>query len=294
MRSVRISSLVYVFLCVSMWALIPVVSKLGQQGLDNHQFLFWSSLVSFIVCLLCLISKGKLPTLSGYGMKDWIIIAGLGFLGTYLYYILLYLGYARAEGLEVLVLQYSWPMFIVFLSFLLLGEKLTLTRALSIVAGFLGALLIITGGDIILGDDLVVHLLVVLAAFSFALFSVLSKRVSYEPLGLVTSYFLVASCCSFFSMWIFSDIIFPPLAMAPAVLINGSIVNGVSYILWLKALRQADAGYIAPFVFLTPLLSTLYLLLFFDEPWRWIYAVGLILVVLSGSLNAIKVRKGIY
>ena len=221
-------------------------------------------------------------------VRGAVIIAGLGFLGTYLYYILLYLGYARARGLEVLVLQYSWPIFIVFLSLLLLGERLTLMRTLSIAAGFLGALLIITGGDVVLGDDLVVHLLVVLAAFSFALFSVLSKKVAYEPLGLVTLYFLVASLCSFFSMWLFSAITFPPLATAPAILINGSIVNGVSYILWLKALRQADASYVAPFVFLTPLLSALYLVLFFDEPLRWIYAVGLILVILSGLLNAIR------
>ena len=44
-------SIIYIIACVFLWALIPVVSKLGQNGLDNHQFLFWSSLSSLMFFL---------------------------------------------------------------------------------------------------------------------------------------------------------------------------------------------------------------------------------------------------
>jgi len=276
----------YVFICILMWALIPVVAKMGQQELDNHQFLFWSSLVSFLVCLLFLLFSGKYVVLRDYGVGDWLIIAGLGFLGTYLYYILLYFGYAKAEGLEVLILQYSWPLFIVFLSSFLLNERWTFIKFFSVITGFLGVALIISKGDIVLGDDLSVYLLVILGAFSFALFSVLSKRFSYEPLGLVTCYFAVATLCSFVSMLLLSD--FAPPKEIFAILLNGSLVNGVSYILWISALRLTKASYIAPLVFLTPVFSTFYLIIFFDEPVRWIYLLGLVLVIISGLVATLN------
>lgn len=284
-----LTGLGYVFLCILMWALIPVVAKIGQQGLDHHQFLFWSSLVSFLVCLLCLLFSGKGSVLKGYGIRDWLIIAALGFLGTYLYYILLYFGYARAEGLEVLILQYSWPVFIVLLSALVLKESWTLAKFFSVAAGFSGATLVITRGDIVLGGDMLVYLLVILGAFSFALFSVLSKKVAYEPLGLVTCYFAVASVCSFFSMMLLSD--FAPPSAVGAILLNGSLVNGVSYILWLKALRLTAASYLAPWIFATPVVATLYLVVFFDEPVLWIYLIGLALVIISGLTAATDIRK---
>jgi len=41
-------SIMYVLVCVGFWALVPVVSELRQADLDNHKFLFWSILVSFI------------------------------------------------------------------------------------------------------------------------------------------------------------------------------------------------------------------------------------------------------
>ena len=42
----------FVLICVALWGLIPVVARMGQSSLDNHQFLFWSSLISFIVLFL--------------------------------------------------------------------------------------------------------------------------------------------------------------------------------------------------------------------------------------------------
>ena len=116
----KTKAIIYVLICVGLWALIPVVSKLGQTNLDNHQFLFWSSLVSFIAFVIATVAVKQSKTFLTYKSKDWLNAISLGFLGTYLYYILLYFGYANAQGLEVLVIQYSWPIFIVLLSIFIL------------------------------------------------------------------------------------------------------------------------------------------------------------------------------
>jgi len=291
--SSKVKAVLYVLICVGLWALIPVVSKLGQVSLDNHQFLFWSSLVSFVSFVLATIFAKQAKTFSTYKSRDWLSAILLGFLGTYLYYILLYFGYANAEGLEVLVLQYSWPVFIVLLSIFLLKEKLTVQRTGAIMLGCIGVLVVLTKGNLtnIHLDNYIVDALVIVGALTFALFSVLSKKIRLEPYTLITIYFLTATVASFISMRIFSHFSLPTNDSLVPILINGILVNGYSYVFWIKALREAEASFIAPFVFLTPIISAIYLILFFDEPFLAVYGIGLCAIIISGFLNSIKVSS---
>ena len=113
----KLKGTVYVLICVALWALIPVVVKMGQTTLDNHQFLFWSSLVSFLVLGAAVIVTGNLNKFSEYSFRDLGYLAILGLLGTYIYYLFLYLGYSKTVGMEVLVIQYTWPILIVIFQY---------------------------------------------------------------------------------------------------------------------------------------------------------------------------------
>jgi drug/metabolite transporter (DMT)-like permease len=200
---------------------------------------------------------------------------------------LLYFGYANAQGLEVLVIQYSWPIFIVLLSIFILKEKLTIKRLLAVLFGFIGVFLVLTKGnfsDIHL-ENLSVDILVIIAALSFALFSVLSKKVHLEPYTMITTYFLTATVASFASMLWLSEFALPTKNALIPILINGIFVNGYSYIFWIKALKESEASFVAPFVFLTPVVSAFYLIVFFKEPFLPIYVFGLLAVIIGGLLN---------
>jgi len=283
----KTKAIIYTLICVALWALIPVVSKLGQANLDNHQFLFWSSVISFFAFLIATVAVKQSKMFLSYKRHDWLNAIGLGFLGTYLYYILLYFGYANAQGLEVLVLQYSWPIFIVLLSVFILNEKLTLRRALAVLLGFFGVVLVLTKGNFtqIHLDNYSVDILVLIAALVFGLFSVLSKKVHLEPYTMITIYFLTATVASFVSMMWLSDFALPTKNALIPILVNGLLVNGFSYIFWIKALKQAEASFVAPFVFLTPVLAAIYLIIFFREPLLPVYGLGLLAVIIGGLLN---------
>lgn len=276
-----------VLVCVALWALIPVVAKLGQTNLDSHQFLFWSSLVSLLAFAGTIVVVKKQREFLTYKIGDLLKALSLGFLGTYLYYILLYFGYARAQGLEILVLQYSWPIFIVLLSIMLLKEKLTFRKILAVTLGFLGVMLVLTKGNFtqIRLDNFGVDLLVLLAAFVFGLFSVLSKKVKLEPYTLITVYFLAATIAALVSMFWLSEFTLPTKNALIPILVNGLFVNGFSYIFWLKALKAAEASFVAPFVFLTPVLAAVYLIVFFQEPMLPVYGIGLAAVIAGGLIN---------
>ncbi|HNU60247.1 MAG TPA: EamA family transporter, partial [Aquaticitalea sp.] len=86
-------TLIYVLLCVLLWAMVPIVSKLGQEGLDNHQFLFWSSITSLLLFFGIGFYQNKFKRLNDISTVNYLKAIILGFLGTYFYYILLYYGY---------------------------------------------------------------------------------------------------------------------------------------------------------------------------------------------------------
>ncbi|WP_074406574.1 MULTISPECIES: DMT family transporter [Aquimarina] len=144
----KTKSIIYVLICVLLWSLIPVVSKLGQSNLDSHQFLFWSSIASFLTFVVIIITRKKGNMILKLSKKDWVYSISLGFLGTYLYYILLYFGYVNGKGIEVLVIQYCWPIFVIILSVLILKEKINGRKIIAITLGFLGVFVVLTKGEL--------------------------------------------------------------------------------------------------------------------------------------------------
>ena len=288
----KLKGTIYVIICILLWALIPVVAKIGQTELNNHQFLFWSSLLSFVVLFLTVAFTGRLGNFKSYTFKDLLWLGFLGLLGTYIYYLFLYLGYAQAIGMEVLVVQYTWPIFIVLLSVPILKERLTLKKTAAVILGFIGVSLAVTRGDLsgVELSNLSVIGLVGAGAFCFALFSVYSKRIVGDPLCTVTIYFLVATIASFASMLALSEFAMPARVEVMPILLNGMFVNGFSYVFWLLALRYTDASYLAQFTFITPILSALYLLVFFDEAFYAVYVLSIVLVVGGGVISNINLQ----
>lgn len=283
----------YVLLCVILWGLIPVVAKLGQTELDHHQFLFWSSLTSFLVLLAAVIMTGHWREFKRNSLNDWVVLSVLGLLGTYVYYLFLYLGYSKASGMEVLVVQYTWPLLIVIFSLFILKERLTLIKGIAVLLGFIGVVLVLTKGEFqsieIENGDVI--LLVGIGAACFALFSVLSKKITKEPLSVVTIYFFVATLAALVSMLNYSKFAIPSVSEISPILLNGILVNGFSYVFWFIALKSTEASYLAPFVFIAPILSAFYLILFFDEPFLAVYGVGLAFVVMGGLINSLQQKN---
>lgn len=286
--STAAKAVVLTLTCVVLWSFIPVVSKLGQSNLDNYQFLFCSSVLSFLVVGMTTFLAKRAHCFNRYTKTEILHVAFLAFLGTFFYYLLLYYGYA--QGMEVLILQYTWPVLIVLFSLVFLKEKLNLTLAISMILGFSAMSLVITKGDFsnVHLSNLTTNLAVVLGASAFALFSVLSKKVNFEAYTYTTLLFLFASLFSTVSLFVFSGFVLPDLDSLPSVLMNGAFINGLSYILWAQALSYADASKLSPFIFFTPVISTLLIVLIFDEPFLAVYGVSLVMVIAAGLITAIR------
>jgi drug/metabolite transporter (DMT)-like permease len=288
-------AIIFALLCVVSWSLIAVISKVGTADISPLQLLFLSNVLSAIVlgCLVFFLRSG-IKNCLGQIKDNAIQSSYLGFLGCFLYYLCLYYGYSKSNPVTVLVVQYLWPVMAVLLSSFILSEKRTNKTLLSVLLGFAGVVIVASKGEAAVTNfgNLAVLAVVFIGSLSFALFSVLSKKLQCHALIAASLFFAWASLFSLIAVLIDGGIKFPSSTQAwLGLFVNGVIVNGLSYFWWLRALQLGQVSRIAPLVFLTPILACIWLVLLLDEPFFPSYAIGLILCVAAGFIAATGADK---
>jgi drug/metabolite transporter (DMT)-like permease len=286
-------SFFYLGLCILSWGLIPVVSKNILVELNNLQMLFYSTIFSCIMVSGIVLFEKKTKVLTTYLINDYTKIGVLGFLGTYLYYVLLYGALAVTSASEGFILAYTWPMLVIILAFPILKEKLTFIKLCSIFISFIGIVVIVTHGNIftlsftsIQGDMLALG-----GAAVFALFSVLGKKYHYDQVVSVFIYFVTALIFITPTLLLFSSLKMPSIHVWLWLILNGFLVNGISYIFWFKALEYGDTSVVSNALYLTPFLSLVYIRLFLGEQILISSIVGLVIIVSGIVLQSMSMRN---
>ncbi|MDA3920845.1 MAG: DMT family transporter [Salinisphaera sp.] len=286
-RNKNALALGYALICVLLWSFIPVFSRLSESSLDHLQYLFWSNVLSVFAVGCVFIFPRARREIAAVG--HWgLFLCQASLIGVLdgLYYALLYYGFNHENAYVIAVAQYSWPILLAVLAAIVLYERPGADKILAIALGFSGLVVTVTRGHILsleISNPLAVGATLI-GAFSFALLSMLSKKFAL-PASLGSLFLFVAS--TIFSAVLvsaFSGFGWPGASALPGVIINGAFINGLSYILWIKALASGDSTSVAAMVFLTPVLSGLWVYIVFAEPFYPAYGVGMLLAVLGGLL----------
>lgn len=289
-------SFFFLGLCILSWGLIPVVTKNILIELDNLQMLFYSTIFSCIMMGGIVLFQKKISVLTTYSIRDYTKIGVLGFLGTYLYYVLLYGALALTSASEGFILAYTWPMLVIILAFPLLRERLTVKKLCSICISFVGIVVIVTHGRIftLSFTSLQGDMLALGGAGVFALFSVLGKKYQYDQVVSVFIYFVTALAFITPTLFLFSSLKMPSFHVWLWLLLNGFVVNGISYIFWFKALEYGDTSVISNALCLTPFLSLVYIALFLGEEILLTSVVGLVIIVVGIILQSMNLRQRVF
>lgn len=281
----RFQSYLNLSLCIVLWASIPVASKKILVELNNLQMLFYSTAFSAIALGMLVLWQGKTAALTRYTLREFAHLSWLGFLGAFLYYVLLYGAFANTSAAEGFVLAYTWPILISLLAVPLLGEKLTPLRLAAIAISFVGVVVIVTRGQMVefQVENLAGNLLALCGALVFALFSILGRRAKYDLTIAAFVYFCAALICSAAAIASTGSLPLPSLSIWGWILYNGLLVNGVSYLFWFKALQFGETPIVSNLLYLTPVLSLPLVSVFLYEPVHTSAVSGLILI-LSGII----------
>ncbi|PKL09726.1 MAG: EamA family transporter [Spirochaetae bacterium HGW-Spirochaetae-7] len=283
---------------------------MASVALALFTIVIWSS--------LALLSAGtsRLPPLFAVGaalcvgglvgvvrVRDWRIpplTLAVGVGGIFGYHALLFAAFRLAPAVEVNILNYLWPLLIVVLAPVYLrGYRLSARNVAGAMLGLAGAMLVVSGGRMTLvASGLPGYLLAALAAFVWASYSLLSKRLPAFPTGAVGLFCLVSGILSL-GLWAAGDLASTGTIALPALtgreafflLMLGIGPMGGAFYTWDAALKRGDPRTIGALAYLTPLLSTLNLVAFGGKSLSATSAAAMGLIVAGAIVGTGRKRR---
>ena len=274
-------SYIFAIITVVIWATMAAVVKLILFDIPNLQALSISSYFAFAFLLVLNVKTGKIRTMKTYKIKDYGIIAGLGFVGLFVYSALYFYGLTHLSSQEACIVNYLWPIMLVIFSCIILKEKMTVLKGVAMVCSFVG-IVILSIGSLGTGQGNVAAGIVscIIAAVCYGLYSVLNKKADYDQNICQMIIWLVVGVCSMVlglltETWV-------PITGAQwiGILWLGIAIDAVAYLLWALALKGAEnTAKIANLAFLVPFLSLVVSAVFLKEKIQPRALVALIFIV---------------
>ena len=278
------SAYLFTGLTILFWGGAASAFKLALAWVTPFTLLAYSCLISFLFLLALLVVQGKLGEIARMSPKDMRRALLLGMLNPFLYYIVLFKAYSLLPGQIAMSLNYGWPLVLTLLSVPILGQSLSRSQLAAVLVSFSGAIIIATKGEVTSFGG-VSGLGLILAAAStliWAVFWLVNARSSQDPVLQLFLGFGAALVCVILAVPLFGGIERPPLqAILPLVYV-GLFEMGLTFVLWLSALKRAtSAASIGNLIYCTPFLSLLFLHLIVGEAIHSATFIGLVLIVAS-------------
>jgi drug/metabolite transporter (DMT)-like permease len=178
-------------------------------------------------------------------------------------------------------IMFTTPMFVALLSIPMLGERVGKHRFGAIALGFVGVLIVIRPGA---GEMAPEMLLIVLGALMYAVYQILTRKVSVDDSAATSAVYAAAAAAICTSFFIPFNYRIPGAEDWPhwLGLLAISFFGGFRHLLMVKAFEHARASVVSPFCY-TELIgvSILGVIMFGELPDRWTWA-GAALIVASG------------
>ena len=181
----------------------------------------------------------------------------LGVYGLFAYHFLLFIALRHAPAVQANLLNYLWPLLIVLLAPLLLpGMRLRWTHVLAGLLGFAGAVLAITGGRAPEAALAWGYLPALAAAFIWASYSLLTRRVAAFPTTAIGLFGLVSGLLALLCHALLEPAVQLQARDWALLALLGLGPLGGAFFLWDKALKLGDARHIGILSYITPVAST--------------------------------------
>ncbi len=275
---------------ILLWALLALFTT-GTADIPPFQLTAMSFGVAFVGVLLKWV-------LYRQDIRPFFRIPGglwlLGVAGLFGYHFFYFLALKNAPAAEASLIAYLWPLLIVIFSALLPGERFYWFHVAGAVLSLLGAAVLISKGTAFdfRPEYLKGYLAAVCCAFIWSSYSVLSRRyaaVSSDVIGLfcgITA-ILALVCHLAFETTLWPEGVLQWLA----VLGLGLGPVGAAFFLWDRGMKHGDIQSLGVLSYLSPLLSTLILLVMGVAAFSYSLLFGCLLITggaALGSLNLIR------
>ena len=210
----------------------------------------------------------------------------VGVYGLFGYHAALFAGLQNAPSVQANLVNYLWPLLIVVLAPLIIpGTKLTVKHVIAAIVGFIGAGMAILSGAELVSGFAIGYVFAFLAAIFWSTYSLLSNRVAFKTTAVGTFGF-VSGALAIAAHFVFEPETTIQLADWPLLIALGLGPLGGSFYLWVYALKTGNPQRVGLIAFLTPLISTVMLLLVTNTPLSPLLAVSAALIFTAAFVGS--------
>jgi len=213
----------------------------------------------------------------------------LGIGGLFGYHFLYFTALRHAPAVEASLICYLWPMLIVTGSALMPGEKLGWHHLVGVACGFAGTALIVTGGEgfSLKAEYAYGYAVAIAAAFTWSSYSLLSRRFSAVPTGIVAWFCLATALLSLLAHMALETTVWPQNALEwAAVAALGALPVGAAFYVWDHGVKHGDIQVLGASSYAAPLISTIILILVGDAEATWAIALACLLITGGAAIAA--------
>ncbi len=289
---------IFLLLTVTFWAGNFIVGKFASLyevppfSLNFYRWFFaWLILAPFT--LPEIIKKKK------YIVQNYKLFIVLGVTSITIFNSIVYYSLNFTQVISGVLMISTIPVMIMFFSSILKIEKTNVFQIIGVILSFLGVTIIITKANFQILKNLDFNkgdITMVVAMFSWALYSTLLKRQKYELsqislLQVVISFGLIFLIPVYFIEYqvgfrINLDIPFI-LILSYVVLLPGL----ASFILWIKGISMIGANRSGVFLHLMPIISAIMAMIFFNEKFMFYHILGACFIISGILLSNKKVKN---
>ncbi len=246
------------FTAILMWSLLALLT-VGSAPVPPFLLTAMCFAVGGVLGLIWIVASGEGSALRTVG---WRVYA-FGTLALFGYHFLYFSALRMAPAAEAGLIAYLWPLFIVLLSGLLPGETLTRLHIVGALLAFAGAALIVMrGADGMTPEALPGLGLAFLCAVTWAVYSVLSRRLGGVPTASVAVFCLATAALSLGAHLMLEETVWPTSALGwLSVLALGIGPVGIAFFTWDVGMKKGDIQLLGVASYAAPLLSTLALVI---------------------------------
>lgn len=275
----------YALVAVLFWSTIASAFKISLRYLPVLPLVLYASVASTSVLFAYLLWQEKLALLKALSRRDYVRSALLGFLNPFVYYLIMIKAYSMLRAQEAMTINWSWPMTLVLLSIPLLHQRIKVRSILAIVISFAGVFIIATRGRIFgfRFSNPVGVMLALVSTLIWALFWIYNARDERDEAVRLFLNFAFGSAyafAAFLFMLPFTGTVMPHCKGILGAVYVGLFEMGVTFLVWLKALRLAKTtAHVANLIFLAPFLSLVLISLMVGEKIFLSTVIGLVFIV---------------
>jgi len=294
-RFVNLAALALVNL---MWAGQYAAYKIASDHMDVAALSFWTFLIAAaLLAPFWLHQRGRGARVEhpgrGRTVVQFTLLALLGLLPPS---IMLAWGIAHSSASNAAILSLTIPVLMVVMGWLLLKERLTPLRLVSLILALAGTLLIsrsdLVGGSFSLAL-LTGNLVIFVSGAGSAFYNVFSKRLlgRFSELEvLIYGYFVAILCCAVLSAMYeprrFYRVASYPMAAWGALFVLGGLSWGLAMVLWMWVLKRLAVSQVSVSIYLLPVFGVMLTAITLHERLTLLHLVGGVCVFIATFLTS--------